>query len=85
MSGTQVLTSFFADQVSRAETQLDQARTELESAQSDTAKLIAQEKLSNSQAYFDIATKTKELFDNNRLTERRLKEVLETLRRNSNG
>ena len=85
MSGNQALITFFADQVSQAQFQITQASGEIDSAQNEHTLLIAKQKLAHAQAYLDIATKIKELFDTNRLTERRLKDALESLRRESNG
>jgi hypothetical protein len=85
MSGVQILTSFFADQVLQAQQQVNRTRTELENADDDHAKVILQQELIKAQAYLDVATKTKELFDANRLTERQLKDSLQSLRGGNNG
>lgn len=85
MSGVQILTTFFTDQVTQAQQQVNRIAAEIANVTDDTAKVILQQELVKAQAYLDVATKTKELFDNNHLNEKQLKTVLQTLREGNNG
>lgn len=85
MSGVLILATFFADQITQAQQQVDQTKSELEKATDDQVKTTLRQQLVKAQAYLDVATKTKELFDNNRLNERQLKSALQSLRGGTNG
>lgn len=85
MSGVQILTSFFTDQISQAQQQVDQILAELRTIKNDNDRARLQQELVKARGYLDVATETKSLFDANQLAERRLKDSLQALRGGTNG
>jgi len=85
MSGVQILTSFFTDQISQAQQKVDRILAELQTETDDNDRTRLQQELVKARAYLNIASETKVLFDANRLTERRLKDTLQALRGGTNG
>jgi len=85
MSGVQILTSFFTDQISQAQQQVDQILAELHTITDDNDRARLQQELAKARGYLNVATETKSLFDANQLTERRLKDLLQALRGSANG
>jgi hypothetical protein len=85
MSGVQILTSFFTDQISQAQQKVDRILAELQTETDDNDRARLQQELVKARAYLNIASETKVLFDANRLTERRLKDTLQALRGGTNG
>jgi len=85
MSGIQILTSFFTDQISQAQQSVDLILAQLQTETDNNSRARLQQDLVKARAYLNVATETKALFDANRLTERRLKDTLQTLRGSTNG
>jgi hypothetical protein len=85
MSGFQILTSFFTNQVLLAQQQVDRISAELQTSVDGNERYRLQQELIKAKSYLDIATETKTLFDANQLSERRLKETLQDLRGSANG
>ncbi len=85
MSGTQVLSSFFTNQVEQAQQNLNRINVKLQSETNNFDREQLEIELAMAKVDFEIAMKSKLLFDTGKLTDRTLKDSLKTLRDTNNG